>query len=160
MHCRRLAAGDWCHVFPEGGIWQRPVLGGRENGKEGERGHLKWGVGKLIAHSPKRAIVIPFVHLGMETVTPQDPVTRTRYSSIPNVLGHDVSVYFGEELDFDDLIKEHEEVNGILWKYTASVDQDKEGDFHDHWDSNLEEQVLYHRITMRVEEAMIALHQR
>jgi hypothetical protein len=40
---RRLAAGDWGHVFPEGGVWQRPgCLGGRENGKEDEIGHLKW----------------------------------------------------------------------------------------------------------------------
>jgi hypothetical protein len=158
---RRLAAGDWGHVFPEAGIWQRPgCLGGRENGKEDEIGHLKWGAGKLIAHSPKRAVVIPFVHLGMETVTPQDPETKARLSSVPNLVGHDVTVNFGEELDFDDLIKEHEDVHGVLWKYTANVDDDKEGDFHEHWDSKPEEQELYHKITMRVEQAMTALHKR
>jgi hypothetical protein len=95
----------------------------------------------------------------METVTPQDPVTRTVYSMFPNI-GHDVSVHFGEELDFDDLIKEHEDVHGVLWKYTANVDDDKEGDFHEHWDSKMEEQELYHKITMRVEQAMTALHKR
>jgi hypothetical protein len=95
----------------------------------------------------------------METVTPQDPETRMVYSMLPNI-GHDVSVHFGEELDFDDLIKEHEDVQGVLWKYTANVDDDKEGDFHEHWDSKPEERELYHKITMRVEQAMTALHKR
>jgi monolysocardiolipin acyltransferase len=132
------------------------VLGGRENGKEGEIGHLKWGVGKLIAHSPKKAIVIPFTHMGMETVMPQHPVTKVLATTIPQP-GHDVSVKFGEELDFDDLIKEHEALHGILWKYTASVDDDKEGDFHEHWDSKPEELVLYHKITLRIEKSLAAL---
>lgn len=155
--CRRLAAGEWCHVFPEGGIWQRPVLGGRENGKEGELGHLKWGVGKLIAHSPRRAIVVPFFQFGMETTMPQHPETKKLSSVIPRP-GHNVVVRFGEEINFDDLIQEHELLHGILWKYKASVDEDKEGDFHDHWDSKPEELLLYHKITLRVEKALIALN--
>jgi monolysocardiolipin acyltransferase len=146
---RRLAAGDWCHVFPEGGIWQKPVLGGRDNGSEKELGHLKWGVGKLIAHSPKRAIVIPFFQFGMETLLPQDPVTKKLDSMIPKP-GHNVKVRFGVELDFDDLIKEHEELHGQLWKYKASVDEEIEGqDFHLYWDSRPEEMILYHKITLR-----------
>jgi len=26
-----VASGEWCHVFPEGGIWQTSTLGGRSN---------------------------------------------------------------------------------------------------------------------------------
>ena len=169
MLCRRIAAGDWCHVFPEGGIWQRPELGGRENGTEGELGKLKWGVGKLIAHSPKRAIVIPFFQFGMETTMPQHPVTKKLDTVIPRP-GHDVTVRFGKEIDFDDLIKEHEAIHGALWKYTASVDEDvypgggkeggKEGDFHDHWDSRPEELMLYHKIALRIEESLNCLNKR
>ena len=147
-------------MFPEGGIWQRPVLGGRENGKENEIGHLKWGVGKLIAHSPKKAIVIPFFQYGMETLMPQHPVTKKLDSHIP-VPGHDVLVRFGKEIEFDDLIKEHEEKYGVLWKYKASVDEEEEkgeGNFHDHWDSKPEDLKLYHKITLRIEEALIALN--
>lgn len=178
MHCRRIAAGDWCHVFPEGGIWQRPELGGRENGTEGDLGKLKWGVGKLIAHSPKRPIVIPFFQFGMETTMPQHPVTKKLDSVIPRP-GHDVTVRFGEEIDFDDLIEEHEAIHGALWKYTASVDDDvprckgedkncskgrdregKEGDFHEHWDSRPEELMLYHKIALRIEESLDRLNKR
>lgn len=104
--------------------------------------------------------MIPFVHLGMETITPQDPVTKARLSSIPHLIGHDVTVTFGNEVDFDDLVKEHEALYGTLWKYNASVDDDKEGDFHQHWDSKPEEQELYHKIAMRVEQVLTELHKR
>ena len=160
IKCRRLAAGGWCHVFPEGGIWQRPVLGGRENGRETEIGHLKWGVGKLIAHSPQKAIVIPFIQYGMETLMPQHPVTKKLDSYIP-IPGHNVLVILGEEMNFDDLIKEHEDLYGILWKYKASVDEENNGgsgNFHDHWDSKPEELKLYHKITLRIEKALNSLN--
>jgi hypothetical protein len=25
--CRHVAAGDWCHIFPEAGVWQTTQLG-------------------------------------------------------------------------------------------------------------------------------------
>ena len=90
-----LAAGEWCHLFPEAGVFQRPTLGGRRNGKEFEIGKLKWGVGKLIAHAPNKIIVIPFFHTGMETVIPQDqttmktigvPIPRPGLLSLPHSL--------------------------------------------------------------------------
>ena len=80
--CRHAAAGEWCHLFPEAGIWQAPGLGGRGIGKDGRVltpgivGKLRWGVGKLIAHAPETPVVIIFAHRGMENVLPQDPVTH------------------------------------------------------------------------------------
>ena len=75
---RYSAAGRWLHVFPEGGIWQNKyTLGGRfRDGRDRKIGQLKWGIGKLIAHSPVIPIVIPFYHYGMETILPQDPETK------------------------------------------------------------------------------------
>ena len=71
-----LCIGEWCHVFPEGGIWQTDTLGGRSNGREAEVGKLKWGVGKLIAHAPVTPLVRPFFFMGTETAYPQHPETK------------------------------------------------------------------------------------
>ena len=112
-------------------------MGGRDNeGREHEIGRLKWGVGKLIAHSPCPPVVIPFFHWGMETILPQHPQTKALLTKGVPVPGHNVTVRFGSELHFDDLIQAHEQRFGPLWKYNASVDNDRDADnFHDHWDS-------------------------
>jgi monolysocardiolipin acyltransferase len=229
---RHLARGEWCHVFPEGGVWQWDELGGRRllprgavsvsssdfgrggggaNGEGGDSGDdndddgdgggatlriipatarqralppsplgkLKWGVGKLIAHAPVTPVVIPFAHRGMERLLPQDEDTgRTRFrddalaSVLPTVLGGDpdarlrVRVRFGEEIEFDDLIREHESRHGKLWKYSGEeVDDEAEGRRHDgegrrqdghrlhreSWRSSEEERVLYSKIVRRIE---------
>ena len=91
---------------------------------------------------------------------PQHPVTKKLDSHIP-IPGHDVLVILGEEMNFDDLIKEHEDLHGVLWKYKASVDEEHEGgpgSFHDHWDSKPEELKLYHKITLRIEKALNSLN--
>lgn len=75
-----IAHGEWCHIFPEGGIWQSNELGGRGRGHtadvilKAKKSKLKWGIGKLIAHAPVRPRVVPFAHVGMETLLPKDPV--------------------------------------------------------------------------------------
>lgn len=97
-YTRHAAAGEWCHLFPEGGVWQDSVIGGRLNksgavalpssitassGADG-RGEvpvpavnrLKWGIGKVIAHCPTAPVVVPFFHSGMQTVIPMDPASR------------------------------------------------------------------------------------
>ncbi len=208
---RHVANGDWCHVFPEAGIWQSPtgVLGGR--GSRGEEtvyktglkkesaGKLKWGVGKLIAHSPMTPLVIPFHHTGMEQMLEQDDKTRKLKKPLIEVksLRNGCSVTFGVPLDFTDLIEEHEKKHGKLWKFHNSAKADSmqyilkngglstisngikgqgvgvgEGDaqtsvildaqgvvdFHKYWDSTPEEQLLYHKITRRIEDALEALN--
>ena len=99
-----LANGEWCHVFPEGGIWQGNELGGRGRGHtvvdstKINKSKLKWGVGKLIAHAPVRPRVIPFAHHGMDILLPKDPVTgKTRLKK--KIIGGEplqVHVRFGE----------------------------------------------------------------
>ena len=153
----RVAAGEWCHIFPEGGIWQRNELGGRENGTENQFGRFKWGVGKLIAHSPQRPRVIPFFHHGMETVLPQDPLTKVLLTKYP-IPGQKVHVIFGKEIVFDDLIAEHEALYGPLWTYSPSS-HTQGGDFHAQWDSKPSDRHIYHKITMRIEDSLRQLNE-
>jgi len=235
---RHLARGEWCHVFPEGGVWQWDELGGRRrlprdavsvsssdfggggggaNGGGGEDeddatlriipatvrqralppspvGKLKWGIGKLIAHAPITPAVIPFAHRGMERLLPQDENTgKTRFrddftrSLLPSFLGGDaegklhIKVRFGEEIEFDDLIREHERRHGRLWKYSSGeVEDDDYGDDDrgeeegrrrdgegrrrdghrrqlESWRSSQEERVLYSKIVRRIEGRLDAI---
>ncbi|CAN0294600.1 unnamed protein product, partial [Discosporangium mesarthrocarpum] len=74
---RRLAVGDWCHVFPEGKTVQTGTLGGRlDLEKAKEVGLFKWGTGKLIAHAPRVPTVVPFFHTGMQDLVAEDPVSK------------------------------------------------------------------------------------
>uniref|UniRef100_A0A7S3HNV6 Tafazzin family protein n=1 Tax=Spumella elongata TaxID=89044 RepID=A0A7S3HNV6_9STRA len=159
---RLVAAGEWCHVFPEGGIWQWDTLGGRRNGHEKELGKLKWGIGKLIAHAPVTPEVVPFYFKGTETIYPQDE-NKVVKNKLP-IPGHKVNIRFGEEIRFDDFIAEHEKIYGALWKYKASLKQEstygteKESEFHEYWDSRPEDLLLYAKITSRIEEALTKLN--
>lgn len=159
---RHLAAGQWTHVFPEAGCWQRPnTLGGRHNGARVGVGNLKWGVGKLVAHCPERPIVVPLYHYGMEHFVPQDVDSRLILVKAPVVGGHRVTASVGEPLHFDDLIEEHERTHGKLWKYSATASSRAQaGDFHAEWDSRPEDLRLYSKITARIEDALHALNDR
>ena len=206
---RHLAAGEWCHVFPEGGVWQWEELGGRRqlpkgaeyksssdfgpsiNNLENEsvvipatkkqkalplsyKGKLKWGVGKLIAHAPTTPKVIPFAHMGMEKLLPQDDIsgkTKLRenilQSILPTFLGGEahndklsIQIQFGQEITFHDLISKHEARYGKLWKYSGNVDAEEEritqssGGFHEKWDSSKAERELYSEIVKRIEDRL------
>jgi monolysocardiolipin acyltransferase len=145
------------HYYNKAGIWQKKNLGGRQNGQERNIGKLKWGVGKLIAHSPVVPIVIPFFFSGTETIIPQDPVTKKVNSYIPKP-GHKVVVRFGKRIEFSDLIELHEYKYGPLWKYKQSVQMDTESD-HSNWISNDNDKILYSKITKRIEEKLAELNE-
>ena len=73
---RQVSAGSWLHIFPEGRVVQGSSLAldpltTRSPEELAVKGRLKWGVGKLIAHSPVPPIIIPFYHKGMAGVMPQ-----------------------------------------------------------------------------------------
>lgn len=131
---RHLAAGEWLHIFPEGGVWQLDQLGGRNipvhgpssttptNKNSNKKGKLKWGVGKLLAHAPVRPRVVPFAHAGIENLLPTDQHGKTTVKK--NFFGGEplhVLVKFGPEIYFEDLIEEHEQRHGPLWIYNDSA---------------------------------------
>jgi monolysocardiolipin acyltransferase len=228
---RHLVNGEWCHVFPEGGVWQWKELGGRRQLPEGgilgsasdfaddqqlqqqkqqtkkddtttssdnnnnnksiiipatkqhkslplsPSGKLKWGVGKLIAHAPITPRVIPFAHCGMERLLPQDEISGKTYlrtdfvkSLLPSFLlgnsndddgsssgdgkGLQIRIQFGHEINFDDLIQEHETKHGKLWKYrgkepTTAASMARQ--VPENWVSSKEERILYSKIVKRIE---------
>jgi hypothetical protein len=121
MSFHRLAAGgEWLHVFPEGGVWQTPVLGGRLDAEKARVvGKLKWGIGKLIAHSEHAPIVVPLCIMGSEHMVPQHPVTKVPLTPVP-IPGHKVTVQFGAEISFADLIEEHEREFGPIRRLRSS----------------------------------------
>lgn len=115
-----------------------------------KRGKLKWGVGKLIAHAPRRPRVIVFAHAGMENLLPQNTETMKTYLNIDLFGGSErlnVHVRIGEELFFDDLIKQHEVQHGKLWSYSHKEEQGQ-------WHSSNAEKELYNKIALRIEESL------
>jgi hypothetical protein len=117
---------------------------------------LKWGVGKLIAHSTRRPIVVPFYHSGMEHVLPQEEYPRKLIYKYPQ-LGHNVSVQVGEQISFDDLIEEHEQQYGPLRKITETDLAADERDWLLNWQSKESDKILYNKITCRIEQALLDL---
>lgn len=85
----KLVTGSWCHIFPEGRIYQNWRFdNATADGKGGNLaparqvlGPLRVGVGKLIAHSiasrrmnlgeGKCPLVLPLYHRGMDRVLPE-----------------------------------------------------------------------------------------
>lgn len=155
---RHLAAGDWCHIFPEGRISKGDQLGGR-NGCIKTKGKLKWGVGKLIAHAPVCPKVFPFAHVGMEHLFVTDTETgRDRLKK--NILAGEplhVRIKFGKEIQFDDLIDEYESKHGKLRKYSS--DSENNTDQIGWTASSDDEKQLYRKITLRIEQELETITQ-
>lgn len=155
---RQAVAGEWLHIFPEGKVSQLNRLGGRESEDRKNLGALKWGVAKLIAHAPVRPVVIPFIHIGMDGVMPMDQ-DRKLLTKFPQ-LGQSVQVKFGPELSFDDLITEHEQQFGPLWRYSSETNltSGNEALSQNGWNSASSDFTLYKKITDRVELALVKIN--
>lgn len=161
---RKLAMGEWVHMFPEGVCVQTGKLGAgvhkvsRPAERISEVGTLKWGVGKLIAHSSDSSslIVVPFYHMGMHQLFPQHNTPDDNSVIHPTWVygGNDIFVRAGKPIDFSELLKEYEQEHGTLRKLALSTD----GKRLTNWGpSSSAERELYARITRRVEEALLKL---
>jgi len=165
--CRHAAAGRWVHIFPEGKINQGDTLGANFVGVRPASdvagcggGRLKWGIGKIIAHAPKTPKVVPFYAVGMRDLLPCSPVDGHLYPvQLGRLVGRDVNVDVGTEVEFTDLIEEHTKEHGPLWKYGPSP-QAEDGDWRERWKSNDAERRLYSKITHRIEAALRTLEDR
>ena len=74
----RLQAGEWVHIFPEGGRT-------RETGKRLKR-PFKLGIGKLVAEA--EPVLMPFIHQGMGRVLPIGTTLPRRGCSVTVRFGH------------------------------------------------------------------------
>jgi len=134
-------------------------------------GLLKWGVGKLIAHAQVEPYVVPFYHFGMAGILPQHNVWRGDMSDPKNYhnlvvnwlnpgKGMTVKVWFGERLYFDDLVGEHEAKHGPLNKISAGPVASDWQEQVEKWKSSDTDRQLYHDITNRIQDALLALEAR
>lgn len=167
---RRVAAGQWIHVFPEGGICQTNRLTGRLgwDGSGAERarkiGRLKWGVAKLIAHAPTPPLVIPFYHVGMAGIFEQvsdEPGKNGLKSWIPGI-GKDISVTVGDPIDFSDIVEQHrarwtQQQREAFDARVLVANVANDGDFAGRWRSAVHERDLYSAITWRIEHRLMEL---
>lgn len=83
-----LNRGSWLHMFPEGKVNET---------KEFIR--LKWGVGRLIADCNTTPIVLPFYHLGMDSVLPN------KKPYMPQI-NQKTTIVIGNPMNFDEIVKE------------------------------------------------------
>mmetsp|Transcript_13360 Transcript_13360/g.45154 ORF Transcript_13360/g.45154 Transcript_13360/m.45154 type:complete len:292 (+) Transcript_13360:358-1233(+) len=145
----KLEAGGWCHVFPEGRIFQP----WRFSTGEPKLGPLQLGVGKLIAHTgPSPPLVLPLYHRGMHNVAPEvipapgRREVRGQLQSRWPKLGNRIDLYVGEPVDVADLLQE--------WR-TRHPDVDLT-----RWESCKEGRELYQLIVDRIRDAMLELEAR
>ena len=146
--------GQWLHLFPEGKIYQSGTLGAdyylaRSDKRAASIGRMKWGTGKVVAHCPKKLVVVPFHHAGMEGVIPQYATGQLK--TVMPVGPNTATLRVGVPLTFGDLVADHERVHGPLWKYEV---RRREGE---PWVSSPAEKVLYSQISLRIEIAIKAL---
>ena len=93
----RLNAGDWVHIFPEGGRTREADARLRTP--------FKIGIGRLLVEA--QPIAMPFYHRGMHRVL---PIGANRPRS-----GHKITVHFGEPIAMD------EATTGGLWETDATA---------------------------------------
>ncbi|XP_053614761.1 tafazzin isoform X2 [Plodia interpunctella] len=55
----RLSLGEWVHIFPEGRV-----------NVDKEHIRFKWGVGRLVAETPRAPLIVPVWHEGLDRVLP------------------------------------------------------------------------------------------
>jgi 1-acyl-sn-glycerol-3-phosphate acyltransferase len=121
-----LNRGEWLHIFPEGRTWQEggnPLrdqdgrwcsASGRCSESYTRVGPLKWGVGKFLANARVLPIVIPYFHMGMQPIVPQDRNNKVAHKDgALGLLNHvlstpaDITVKFGEPVYYKDIIQDY-----------------------------------------------------
>jgi len=144
--CDKARDGGWCHIFPEGRLWQPWKLR-----KEGRLlGNLRPGVGKLVGHcetSKHPPLVVPFYHTGMHRILPQFPANPKK-QALPPKTGNKIRVRVGEPIDVSDLIEKHR---------GGREEARKELGVTDGWTTTEADEALYAEVTERVEAALVAL---
>lgn len=138
---------SWCHIFPEGRIWQD----WRFAADEAHLGPFKVGVGKMIAHCKEGAepIIIPMFHKGMDKIVPEVQLKQKQGKRVKTskpavklpLIGKKVEVWVGEPFDVRDTVQRFREKHpGLL----------------DSWDvSSSDALLLYQEIADEVRERML-----
>lgn len=140
----KLKLGKWCHIFPEGRIWQS----WRFDSNQQVLGPIKTGMGKLIAHCyPNDPIVLPIYHKGFDKIIPEVELDKNskdpaKEKSLVPQSGQSVEVFIGKPLQFHDKIKH------FLEKYPNALNK---------WYSTKESTILYREIAEEIKIQLLEL---
>ena len=86
----KLAAGKWCHIFPEGKIFQD----WRFDDEQPKLGPFKPGIGKLIAHLPQGVDpIIVRSKLKMLSICKQTPLNACNFHNINSTICYYIDSY-------------------------------------------------------------------
>jgi len=88
----RLNGGGWVNIFPEGKV-----------NADGGVLRYKWGVGRLVWDCATPPILLPVVHLGMDTVLPNPEEGEAQSARIR--IGNLVTVNIGTPVDLEGLVE-------------------------------------------------------
>lgn len=103
---------SWFHVFPEGFVLQL------EPPHNNSMRYFKWGVARLILESTRAPIVLPIYSHGFEKIAPEDTADEGIKRYLPNNMGAEVHIAFGEEIPDDQIEAYREEWRKLCVKYT------------------------------------------
>ena len=90
----RLDSGGWVNIFPGGKVTQEDGVG-----------PLRWGVGRLVWNSPTCPVILPVIHLGMNTILP-NPRSEGEKQSYVMRPGNLVTVNVGPPLHLSSLLRD------------------------------------------------------
>lgn len=144
----KLREGYWCHIFPEGRVWQN----WRFQKDEPILGKFKAGIGKVIAHSyPNDPIVLPVYHTGFDGVIPEKILPSAEGNQLPSSPksaipqgGNQLRVFVGQPMSF------HKKIKAFAEKYPSELLS---------WDTTLPKIHLYREITEELRHGMLCLEQ-
>eukprot|EP00736_Rhodelphis_marinus_P013267 Rmarinus@m.16275 len=137
---RRLQAGRWVHIFPEGRCVQK-----------GSLGPLRWGVGRILAHTVIPPVVVPVYHTGMADVMPQDE-NDDLISWIPRC-GKKIRIIVGDPIPVADLMERHYNEKAEEARKLGLPRQDIEN-------FSPADQKFYRDVTLRIQDALKKLEER
>ena len=90
----RLDSGGWVNIFPEGRVTLGEAVG-----------PLRWGVGRLVWNSLTCPVILPVIHLGMNTILPNPRSEEEKQSYIMRP-GNLVTVNIGPPLDLGTMLRD------------------------------------------------------
>ncbi|XP_060078968.1 tafazzin-like [Ylistrum balloti] len=96
----KLNNGEWVNIFPEAKVNQ-----------DKEFLRYKWGVGRMIAEAEVLPVVIPFFHVGMDSVSPNEG----KFKYYPRIFKR-VTMVIGEAINFSDIINQKDKLSPVEFR--------------------------------------------
>ncbi|OWF48313.1 tafazzin-like [Mizuhopecten yessoensis] len=96
----KLNNGEWVNIFPEARVNQTQELI-----------RYKWGVGRMITEAKELPVVVPFFHLGMDSVSPNEG----RFKYFPRICKK-VTMVIGDAINFSDIVSQKDKLSPVEYR--------------------------------------------